>query len=302
MKKMLSITSFALVLSMFFSLFCATSLAYSKTEEEQIFMKPTKEELLASEQKAADMSRLVNLLGLGYGNNSQNCISSLRQKEADEIIAKYSSTKSPASVFAMSENSNSNASMVATATYKTLSLAAVAQGTSYYCGPASAYMVLKKEGKSNFHYVTQNYLAGSASSPTRLQTQYYGQTPFGTNWDDTMTFFSNHTYSRLWGDPNDSTSRAILLTDSAIGTIASGYGVIYDTVQYPSSSNRLVGYSNLSSTMYHYVAGEGYNTADPYNRVCLYVDPNGSNQSAFGHHQIGFRLMCRLVKDRGIVF
>ena len=40
MKKMLSITSFALVLSMFFSLFCATSLAYSKTEEEQIFMKP----------------------------------------------------------------------------------------------------------------------------------------------------------------------------------------------------------------------------------------------------------------------
>lgn len=53
--------------------------------------------------------------------------------------------------------------------------------------------------------------------------------------------------------------------------------------------------------IYHYVAGEGYNTSDSSNRVCIYVDPNDSYVGTFGSHQIGFRLMCTLIKDRGLV-
>lgn len=294
MKRCISLViAFGLILSLNGFAFATND---NSMFEEQIFTLPTKEELLASEQKTKDMSRLVELLGLGYGNvKSQTCSLAARM-EAKEIMAKYSSAPSPYSVLSKWDSTK------AISSYLNLSLPQHIQSETYYCGPASAIMVLKKEGKSNTHYITQNYLAGSTLSPTRLQTNYYHQTPFDSNWDNTMTFYSNHTYSRMMGDPYDSTNHAIALTNSAIGTLASGYGVIYDTVQYQYGTARLVGYNSLTHDMYHYVAGEGYDTADPYNRLCLYVDPNGDNASAVGHRQIGFRLMCTLVKDRGIVF
>lgn len=94
------------------------------------------------------------------------------------------------------------------------------------------------------------------------------------------------------------------MTDSAIGTLARGYGVIYDTIQYAgTSTNRLVGYSNyLPNNIYHYVAGTGYNNNQPEDRICYYNDPNAGRPDAYGEQEIGFRLMCTLMKDRGLVF
>lgn len=111
-------------------------------------------------------------------------------------------------------------------------------------------------------------------------------------------------YQILWGSPSDPTDRAILMTDSAIGTLARGYGVIYDTIQYAgTSTNRLVGYSNyLPNNIYHYVAGTGYNNNQPEDRICYYNDPNAGRPDAYGEQEIGFRLMCTLMKDRGLVF
>ena len=80
--------------------------------------------------------------------------------------------------------------------------------------------------------------------------------------------------------------------------------LIYDTIQYAgTSTNRLVGYSNyLPNNIYHYVAGTGYNNNQPEDRICYYNDPNAGRPDAYGEQEIGFRLMCTLMKDRGLVF
>lgn len=256
---------------------------------------PTEEEVQASEAKAKDMSRLVYLLGLS--DTSSMTRSALNEqldeesaiKEINEILARYNAEYTPVTSL--------SPLLRAVATTKTLSMTAVAQSNTYYCGPASAYMVLKTEGKN----VTQSGLAGTTT--TYLKTTSAG-TDFGTNWTTTLNSYSSHTYNLMWGNPSDTTARAIEMTDAAIGTLASGYGVVYDTIQYSgTSTNRLVGYSStLTSSIYHYVAGYGYNATDSSNRVCYYIDPNDGNASAYGKQTIGFRLMCTLIKDRGLVY
>jgi len=287
--------------------------AFADEYDPQLVIKPTKEEILAGEEKAADMSRLVELLGLNdFSLNSRSKGVVEKQYSVKEIAeiaaiaAKYDSETSSYSVMVGLENQAKSGAKAAASvpTTKNLNFTTVAQENGNYCGPASAYMVLKKEGHSYFMYQTQSTLAGSTTSPTRLQTNYYNQTPFGSNWSSTMSSYSNHSYSILWGDPYDSINRAMILVDSAIGTLALGRGVVYDTVQYSNStSNRLVGYpASLPSNVYHYVAGEGYNASNPSARICLYVDPNSARPAAYGHRQITFRLMCTLIKDRGLVF
>jgi len=261
----------------------------------QGIIPPTADQIRRGEEKAADMSRLVQLLGLGdassVGAASRNSstMKQYEQAEAAAIMAKYSSVVNPNSVLASSKVTR------AIPTTKTLAFTTVMQSNSYYCGPASAYMVLKYEGKS----VTQSGLA------SRLNTTTNG-TDFGGSWEAAMNYYSDHTYAVLWGDGNDTLSRAILLADSAIGTLASGYGVIYDTVQ-PSgtSTKRLTGYpAYMSSTVYHYVAGRGYSAVDPSNRIGYYTDPTNSTtySNGYGAKSIALRMMCTLVTTRGIVF
>lgn len=257
---------------------------------------PTAEEIQRSEEKAADMARLVWLLGLNQPTAEEAASRSasriMTQSERDEaaaIMAKYSSVVNPNSVL------EGASLMRANPVTKILNFTTTQQINGHYCGPASAYMVLKYEGQN----VTQSGLAKELGTTT-------AGTDFGKNWETGMNYYSDHSYAVMWGFSNDSTERAIQMTDAAIGTIASGYGVIYDTIQYSgTSTNRLKGYPNyLASTIYHYVAGRGYSTTDPSNRVCYYTDPTNSTTytDAYGPQTIGFRLMCTLIKDRGLVF
>lgn len=164
-----------------------------------------------------------------------------------------------------------------------------AQINGYYCGPASVAMVLKAQGYTS---VTQAGLAsimGTTTNGTDL-----GNIPKGLN------AYSAHTYTVKWG--STASSWPATMADLAIGSLMSGYGVIYNTVQYKNQTARLVGYSNLTKDVYHYVAGEGYDSSDPYNRICNYVDPNNITYSGYGRHDIAFKTMGELCKTRGLVY
>ena len=296
MKKVFSILlALAMAVLCLFGAFANedTGRAYELPSSQGV-IPPTEEEILAGEQKAADMHRLVELLGLGYGNCSEiqsasrvggSALSNEEMSELQAILEEYG-TNEYTSVLPLSTNS-------VTRQIKRLDIPALSQKNGYYCGPASAQMILRGEDV----YVTQDDLADD------LETNSEG-TSFGSNWESALNEYSDNDYQILWGSPSDPTDRAILMTDSAIGTLARGYGVIYDTIQYAgTSTNRLVGYSNyLPNNIYHYVAGTGYNNNQPEDRICYYNDPNAGRPDAYGEQEIGFRLMCTLMKDRGLVF
>lgn len=73
---------------------------------------------------------------------------------------------------------------------------------------------------------------------------------------------------------------------------------LFSSVQLHYAINR----NYLPNNIYHYVAGTGYNNNQPEDRICYYNDPNAGRPDAYGEQEIGFRLMCTLMKDRGLVF
>ena len=298
MKKIVSILLvFAMFVLCSFGAFADDSSVSSSAYElpsSQDIIPPTDEEILAGEQKAADMQRLVELLGLGYKDPSESQVTMQTVDNAltDEEVSELQSLLDKYGVNEYTSISTLSADSV-TRAIRRLNIPLVSQDNGYYCGPASAQMILRGEGI----YLTQTQLASD------LGTNSDG-TSFGANWTNALNKYSDNNYQILWGSPSDSTDRAILMTDSAIGTLARGYGVVYDTIQYAgTSTNRLVGYNNyLPNNIYHYVAGTGYNNNQPEDRICYYNDPNSARPGAYGQHEIGFRLMCTLIKDRGLVF
>lgn len=137
---------------------------------------------------------------------------------------------------------------------------------------------------------------------TDVNGTYLSNIPKGLN------HYMPNNYKYYQTDGSNSTAEAIKMTNSAIGTLSSGYGVVYDTVQRARGSARLVGYSNLTRDVYHYIAGEGYDVTDASNRKCYYVDPHNTRTDAYGHHTIAFRTLCTLMSDEngtsplGLVF
>lgn len=248
--------------------------------------------LKLSNERLNDYQKLVRILGINDCNGFQLATESgsVDEKESEirRILNKHGNRVDVDKIVS-AVNLNSRA----VGDYDSIHwwLPVEAQQTSYYCGPASVAMVLKAQGYSN---VTQSGLAsimGTNSNGTIL-----GNIPTGLNQ------YSNHTYTYLYG-PNHSTSTwPVTMTDAAIGSLFSGWGVVYNTIQYKNQSARLIGYSNITKDIYHYVAGEGFDATDPSNRVCNYVDPNNITYNGYGRHDIAFRTMGTLCKDRGLVY
>jgi len=115
--------------------------------------------------------------------------------------------------------------MSTAATYKTLAVTWVQQQTDYYCGPATAYMILKYRGFSTSAYagesVSQNNLAGASY----LKTNSQGLT---TTWP----------YSESGYFINDM-SRG--LNRWTIGTLTGGYSI--DQLGSSAELQNIVGYS-----------------------------------------------------------
>ena len=186
-----------------------------------------------------------------------------------------------------------------------LNLPGRVQETDYYCAPASAYAVLAGRGI----YTTQSYLAelmGTTTSGTLLGNVAGALNEFNGDNGNNFVYSLLEGY-QLSGESMTAMEWAILFTNTAISTLIGRYGVIYDVHQVQGSSNYLTGYGNANgvaaSNMYHYVAGEGFNSSDPSNRVCYYYDSN-NQKSGLGdrHMEIPFRVMAVLCNDRGLIF
>jgi hypothetical protein len=110
-------------------------------------------------------------------------------------------------------------------------------------------------------------------------------------------------YATLSGPGSYSDSWAITMTNDAILTLLGNYGVIYDVHMVKGSSYYLEYYYPLQdNNVYHYVAGEGFDSRDPSNRICDYWDSNNLKQLPTRHNNVTFHCMAVLADDRGLVY
>ncbi|MGI5880663.1 MAG: C39 family peptidase [Syntrophomonadaceae bacterium] len=181
---------------------------------------------------------------------------------------------------------------------KNLWLPGQVQSTNYYCGPASAVAVLRGRNIN----VTQSTMA------TRLGTTTNGTVlarfPGGLNYYN-GTNGNNFRYALMQGPGSYTTTWAVNMTNASISTILGNYGVVYDVhmVNSPGSA-RLQGYETMSkANIYHYVAGEGFNSSSPSNRICYYYDSNNQKTNLGNRHMnVTYQTMARLTDDFGLIF
>lgn len=284
MKRRILICCIAISLFTFFT----ASASYQNSVEAQLaengVTNPmgmlTIAEQQAADEKVNDMQRLMGLLNHSASHPTLSLASNDNTyDEVYNIVAKYTD---PTRVNAVMEQ----LLRVTPTGYIDLGLALYKQETDYYCGPASAYMVLIPHTRN----LTQSQLAKELGTTT-------SGTGLGSNWIPVMKKYSYRDYSVISG----SSKTPAAMTDTAIATMAQGYGVVYNTVQYANGSARLVGYDNLNFDVYHYVAGGGYDNSNPSSRDCIYLDPTNVRSSAYGYHTIKFGTMCTLIHDRGMI-
>lgn len=175
-----------------------------------------------------------------------------------------------------------------------LNLPGEVQATNYYCGPASGVAVMGGMGIS----VRQSTMA------SLMHTNQSGTSP--GNVAPALNHYSgtyNHNfhYALLSGPGSFSTQWAIEMTNDAISTLLGNDGVIYD-VHIAKNGHNYLQYYNNDHDVYHYVAGEGFNSSDPSNRVCLYYDSNNQRNLPTRHNHVSFHCMSALCDDRGLVF
>lgn len=185
-----------------------------------------------------------------------------------------------------------------------LNLPGKLQETGYYCAPASGYAVLSGRGIS----VTQDELAEKMNTTTN-GTGFYDVNDALNEYNGVngnRFHYSELVGYQLSGESMTATEWAIQFSNAAISTLLGGYGVIYNVHQVAGSSNYLTGYANsngvAASNVWHFVAGEGFNSSDPSNRICYYYDSN--NKSGLGNHhmEISFKVMAVLCNDRGLIY
>lgn len=186
-----------------------------------------------------------------------------------------------------------------------LNLPGEKQETSYYCGPASGYAVLTGRGIDT----TQSKLAQQMHTTTDgtgfydvndALNQYNGEGGNRFHYSELVGY-------KLSGENMTATEWAVEFTNSAIATLLGKYGVIYNVHQVAGSSNFLEGYGNsngvASSTLWHFVAGEGFDSSNPSRRICYYYDSNDKKTNLGSRHmKIPFSTMAVLCNDRGLIY
>jgi hypothetical protein len=184
--------------------------------------------------------------------------------------------------------------------YKRFSLPGQVQLYDNYCGPASAYAVLKYKGIN----VTQDIMAQRLGIVPNGSGTSLGNFPGALNYysGTNGNYFS---YAVLWGPGSYSSSWAVTMTNDAISTLLGNYGVVYDVhMVNVSGSARLQGYETMQSPeIRHYVAGEGFDSTDPSARICFYYDSNNLKSNLGTRHMwVTFGTMAHLTDDMGLVF
>ena len=310
------------VLTVVFVLSFAT-MAYASGGEEEpsgqeagLIGEQTEEEAAFSREKAAAVTRIMEIRTEFFQNNG--VIDEHEYREISELIHKYYPDAEVEQYLPPIAGSGAQAS----GGYDlnsvvdpdpslwqsiNLNLPGQLQKYSYYCAPASARAVLKGLGITT----SQNTLAEKMGTTQSNGTSLYSVAPALNEYSGQNNKYFH--YSTLEGYMLTGASMSApewrnQLMNAAASTLIGGYGVIYDCHQVAGSSYYLAGYANTNgvaaSTIYHYVAGEGFNYTNSANKRCLYYDPNNNSTLNLGNHHmnINFSTMAVLCNDRGLIY
>lgn len=295
MKRVLAII---LIVCLLCTVFTATvSASDNELCEEGLIGLPSAEALAFSMQKGHDVMRIMEIRENYIENNGE--ISPEDRTEMESLLAIYY-PDAEISDYLPTLGTRSN---IGDYQIIDLDLPGKVQERGSWCGPASAYAVLKGQGIN----VTQSALA------TAMNTDNDGAG--GTMlWrvPNALNQYSDHTYAVQLGYKIESGNTmtadewAVYFTNLAIATLLAGYGVIYDVNQVQGSSNYLQTYGTTTngaySSMKHYVAGEGFDSSTPSGRICYYYDSNDLDRLGTHHTQVTFQVMAVLCNDMGLVY
>lgn len=257
------------------------------------------EDITFSNEKANAVDRIMEIR-TNYLNN-QGEISDQERTELESLLSVYYPDASIDDYLPnLSASTRSNPG-----DYQTLNLylPGKVQETGYYCAPASGYAVLNGRGI----YVSQSELAGkmgTTTSGTDLGNVAPALNKYNGRNGNKFHYATMQGY-QLSGESMTAQQWAMKFTNAAISTLIGNYGVIYDVHQVAGSKNYLSGYGTSTEgayySMYHYVAGEGFDSSDPSRRKCYYYDSN--NKDLGNHHMVvTFQVMAVLCNDRGLIY
>lgn len=191
-----------------------------------------------------------------------------------------------------------NPQLTGDGSYLDLNLPGQVQTYDNFCGPATAYAILKGRGIN----VTQSGIASLASVTPN------GSGAVMSNLLAAMNSYNgsngnNFHYAQLNGPGSYTTSWYNTMTSDAITTLLGDYGVAYNVhmINTPGSA-RLEGYETMQdSDIKHFVAGEGFDSRNTSSRMCLYYDSNDEKSNLGTRHmQVTFDTMARLCDDMNI--
>lgn len=174
-----------------------------------------------------------------------------------------------------------------------------AQETSYYCGPASAWVALKHMGAGNNHF-------GAALIQSNLATSFWLQTtdpagtPRGSNWTKTLNGWSDGTYDQGFYVVHDYGSYvpAADIASKFTLDIDAGYAPIVN-VWMNSTRGWLRDWSGRGYVdVWHYVPGYGYSQ---YGDYLDYVEVFGAVGAGYKPN-ITKELFASLVASYGIIY
>lgn len=239
-------------------------------------------------QKAAN--ELYNAI-IGYKQNK------ITKDQLDSLVNSY---KSKYAYKASAQNNlQATQSVVPLGSdYVNLNYTCYQQQTSYYCGPASAYILLHGMGVTSYNgrTLSQDNLA------TDLGTTSSG-TGFPGTWASTLNNWANtFLFGTTWA-PSYTLSnwKTTYFVDAYVDVSTGGHGYVNDT-HMVSGGYHLVGYNN-GTEYWHYLCGDGVDqTVSP--KKVHYEDSSYSTlyPSRYGPHWETSDNMATLTHDRGIAW
>ena len=310
MNKIAKIISVFLAVNLMFSLalYAKASDRLEEGQEKGLIGKQTAEDRIFSQEKLAAVTRITEIRALYMCMDGQ--IPADYIDELENLLSAYYPDAELSNYLpgfaAQKQDTNGPKSNPGDGSYIHLHLPGQIQSYNYYCGPASGRAVLCGRGIT----VSQTVLAGLMNTTSNGTGLYY-VAPALNNYNGIhANYFHYATLEgyQLTGENMTPQQWALLFTNTAITTLLGGYGVIYDCHQVQGSSNYLQGYGNsnnqANSSLYHYVAGEGFDSTTPSSRKCLYYDPNNNPALSLGDHHmmVTFQVMAVLCNDRGLIY
>lgn len=256
-----------------------------KANSSQEITQQSKEEINCYTEKTKDAEKLIKSIKECKSNK-------ITKYDLNQVILEYNKkykTNINSDQIPTLKSTDSDVTTLSAATTTSdssvLGYACSKQLTDWYCGPASAYNILKGMGVSSYggKTLSQDNLASDLGALTSGAS-------FPGTWTSTLNNWSGKYYISVWGP-----SASSLLANAYVDTIAY-MGTIYDT--YMSGSNQLYGYS-VGTTRYHYLAGDGYNNTTS---EVHYLDSHNTNVTAFGAHWATSSLMASCVSSRGMIW